>query len=117
MNEECAQALVELLFLTVNLDDRLSVPENDLLEKALVSLGWSLGGGGPVDVGRAHQAASGVAHCEAKTEAFLCERTTLLREAGHGAIAFEWIGRILGVDGLEAGEKYFLKRLQGMLFR
>jgi hypothetical protein len=116
MNEECAQALVELLFLTVNLDDRLSMPENELLEKALASFGWTAGEAGPVDVGRAYQASSGVAHCEARTEAFLRERTALLRAAGHSAIAFEWIGRMLGVDGLERGEKYFLKRLQGMLF-
>lgn len=116
MNQECAQALIELLLLTVNLDDRLTMPENEVLEKALASLGWSAGQAGPVDVGKAYQAASRVAHCEVETEAFMRERTAVLRAAGHSVIAFEWIGRILGSDGLEAGEKYFLGRLEGMLF-
>ncbi|MBN8456537.1 MAG: hypothetical protein J0M04_01635 [Verrucomicrobia bacterium] len=115
MNQECAQALVELLFLAVNLDDRLTMPENEVLEKALVSLGWSHGGSGPVDVTKAYQAVSAVTHCEAKTEEFLQSRAKLLKGAGHGIVAYDWIGRILGADGIDAGERYFLDRLERML--
>ena len=115
MNQECAQALVELLFLAVNLDDRLTMPENEVLEKALVSLGWSHGGSGPVDVTKAYQSVSAVAHCEARTEEFLQIRTKLLKDEGHGIVAYDWIGRILGADGIDAGEKYFLDRLERML--
>jgi len=116
MNKASAQALVELLFLTIYLDDRLSMPENEVLEKALTSLGWQPGSNEAVDVAAAYRVASEAAACELRTEDFLRERTALLKAEGHSSIAFEWLGRVLAVDGLEAGEKRFLIRLQGMLY-
>lgn len=116
MKKECTQALVELLFLAVYLDDRLSMPENVVLEKALESLGWQAGSVAAVDVAAAYRVASAAAACELKTESFLRERAGLLKAAGHSGIAFEWLGRLVAADGMDAGEKRFLLRLQGMLF-
>lgn len=116
MNKASTQAIVELLFLTIYLDDRLSMPEDEVLEKALTSLGWRPGSDEAADIARAYRLASEAAACELRTEEFLRERTALLKAEGHSSVAFGWLGRVLAVDGLEAGEKRFLDRLQGMLF-
>jgi hypothetical protein len=116
MNTEATNAIVELLFLAVYLDDRLSVPEDEVLEKALTTLGWQAGSSAGVDVAAAYRLASEAAACELKAEQFLRERTALLKAAGHSSIAFEWLGRVLAADGLEATEQRFLNRIQGLLF-
>lgn len=116
MNKESTRALVELLFLAVYLDDRLSVPEDEVLEKALTALGWQAGSSAAVDVAAAYRLASEAAACELKADQFLRERTAVLKAAGHSSIAFEWLGRVLAADGLEASEQRFLNRIQGLLF-
>ncbi len=116
MNKEAAQALIELLMLTIYLDDHMSLPENETLEKALASLGWTMEHGGPVDVGAAYRVAH-AAHCDPlQTEQFIKERTAILKQAGESSTALEWLGRLLGSDGIHASEMSFFNRVRGMLF-
>lgn len=116
MNQDATCALVELLFLAVYLDDRLSLPEDAVLEQALTALGWRAGNDATVDVAAAYRVASEAASCELRTDEFLRQRTALLKAEGHSSVAFEWLGRILAADGLEWTEQRFLKRLQALLF-
>ena len=116
MNKESTRALVELLFLAVYLEDRLSVPEDEVLEKALTAQGWQAGSSAAVDVAAAYRLASEAAASELKADQFLRERTAVLKAAGYSSIAFEWLGRVLAADGLEASEQRFLNRIQGLLF-
>lgn len=116
MNKESAQALIELLMLTIYLDDHMSLPENETLEKALSSLGWSMDHGGPVDVGAAYRVAHAAHLDPLETERFLKERTAIIKEAGESANALEWLGRMLGSDGMAPAEATFFNRVRGMLF-
>jgi hypothetical protein len=115
MNKDAAQALVELLMLTIYLDDHMSVPENETLEKALSSLGWSMNHGGPVDVGAAYRVAHAAHLDPVETERFLAERTAVLREAGETTAALEWLGMMLGSDGMAPAEESFFNRVRGLL--
>jgi hypothetical protein len=116
MNPEATKALVELLFLTVYLDDRLSLPEDAVLERALASLGWRAGSSAAVDISAAYRAASEAAACELKTDEFLRQRAAVIKAAGQSGVAFEWLGKLVGADGLDWAEKRFLQRLQALLF-
>jgi hypothetical protein len=116
MTKEATRALVELLFLTIYLDDRLSMPEDAVLEQALTRLGWRAGSDSAFDVAAAYRVASEAATCELKTEEFLTQRAALIKAEGHSSLAFEWLGKMLAADGLEEGEKRFLSRLQALLF-
>jgi hypothetical protein len=116
MSKEATKAIVELLFLTIYLDDRLSLPEDAVLERALTALGWRAGSNDAVDIAAAYKAASEAAACELRTDEFLRERAALLKAEGHSNVAFEWLGKLLGSDGLDAAEHRFMVRLQALLY-
>lgn len=116
MTKESAQALIELLMITIYLDEHVSVPENNVLERALASLGWTMQHGGPVDVGAAYRVARAAAASAEETERFVKDRTAVIKEAGQSSVAHEWLGRLLGSDGVTKVENEFINRLTKMMF-
>lgn len=116
MTQNSRQALVELLFLALYLDDFLSLAEDELLGKALDALGWESPNSREIFIFSAFSAAREAASCAAKTEQFLNERAELLHADGEEAAAMIWLHKILASDGLTANEAHFLGQLQARLY-
>ena len=87
-----------------------------MLEKALTDLGWEQSERTGPSVGQAFAAVREASGCEADKEKFLVEKSRSIREAGDSAKAFEWLGKVLGSDGLDRREVLFLEKVRGFLF-
>jgi hypothetical protein len=110
------QEIVDLLFLALYQDDHLSVEEDSMLQKALGALGWEESEKSGPSVVKAFEAVRKANACDETKETFLAERTLKIKEAGESAIAFEWLGKVLGSDGLDPAEERFFERAEKMLF-
>ena len=71
MTQESRQVVIELLFLSLYLDDHLSLAEDEVLNSALDSLGWDSPVSREKFIFSAFSKAREVATCPIKTEAFL----------------------------------------------
>jgi hypothetical protein len=116
MTEEARQSFVELILLAPYLDSHLSLTEDEVLEKALQAIGWSATRPGGINLGSAFASVREATACELKTDEFMQSRAAVLKAAGESSLAFEWLGRILGSDGVTGGENRFLKRAKSLLF-
>ncbi len=116
MDQTSQQNIVELLFLSLYQDNHLSIDEDSMLQKALIALGWKEHEESGPSVGKAFAAIREASACEADKENFLLERARAIKEAGHSLTAFEWLGKVLGSDGLDARESRFLERARQHLF-
>lgn len=116
MTEEARQSFVELILLAPYLDSHLSMTEDEVLEKALQAIGWNASQPGGICLVTAFATVREAAGCELKTEDFMKTRAAVIKEGGGSSLAFEWLGRILGSDGVSGEENRFLKRARGLLF-
>lgn len=116
MTQETRQVLIELLFLSLYLDDHLSLAEDELLTSALDSLGWESPTSREKFIFSAFSTAREAAGCPGKTESFLAERTVQIKRDGEEASAMTWLYRVLGSDGISPSEKRFLSQLEAKLF-
>lgn len=116
MTQEARQSFIELILLAPYLDSHLSITEDEVLEKALQTIGWNASQPGGICLTTAFATAREAASCEIKTEAFMQSRAAVLKAAGESSLAFEWLGRILGSDGVTGEENRFLKRAKSLLF-
>lgn len=116
MTQDCRKAIIELLFLSLYMDDHLSLAEDEVLNEALESLGWE----SPVPRERfifaAFASAREATADEAKAEAHFISRSDIIKRDGGEAEALIWLSRVLGADGLTATEKRFLSRLEQRLY-
>ncbi|MES2661506.1 MAG: hypothetical protein V4689_23000 [Verrucomicrobiota bacterium] len=116
MTQESRQVLIELLFLSLYLDDHLSLAEDDVLNDALDTLGWESPNPREKFIFRAFAGAREVASDAIKTEAFLTTRADLIKRNGDEAAALTWLYRVLGSDGISATEKHFLGQVEARLY-
>ncbi|MCU0752054.1 MAG: hypothetical protein MUC40_03305 [Akkermansiaceae bacterium] len=116
MNHDARQSFVELILLAPYLDSHLSLTEDEVLEKALQAIGWSSSQPGGLCLTSAFAAAREASSCELKADEFMQARAAVLKAAGESSLAFEWLGRILGSDGMTGGETRFLQRAKSLLF-
>lgn len=116
MTNETRKAMVELLLLAPYLDKHLSLVEDEALEQALKAVGWNPSRPDDVCLTSAFAVVREAGSCELKTHEFMLERTAILRSAGESNLAFEWLGRILGSDGMSQNESFFLKQAKSQLF-
>jgi len=116
MTLETRKAMIELLLLAPYLDRHLSQIEDEVLERALVSIGWSPSKADDVCLSTAFAVVREAGSSELKTEAFMQERARIIRSAGQSTLAFDWLGRILGSDGMDDAENRFLHRARCLLF-
>ena len=116
MDQTSQQNIIELLFLALYQDNHLSIDEDSMLQKALKALGWEESEQSGPSVGKAFAVVREANACEADKEGFLAERALAIKEAGHSLTAFEWLGKVLGSDGLDARESRFLERARQLLF-
>lgn len=116
MNQSSREALIELLFLSLYLDDHLSLAEDTALESALQTLGWESPRPKEIFILNAFARARDAASCEAKTNTFLLERAQIINEGKGSVDSLEWLGRVLGADGVSMSEARFLKKFHALLF-
>lgn len=116
MENDTRKAMVELLLLAPYLDKHLSLLEDEALERALTAIGWNPSRPGDVCLTTAFAKVREAGDCEIKTDRFMCERTAVIKAAGESSIAFEWLGRIIGSDGVSRAESGFLQRARNLLF-
>ena len=116
METSSQQDIVELLFLALYQDDHLSMEEDSMLNKALKALGWEESEKTGPSVSRAFDSVREANSSEETKESFLVERAARIKGAGESALALEWLGKVLGSDGLDRREELFLERAKNMLF-
>jgi hypothetical protein len=116
MTQETREVLIELLFLSLYLDEQLSLAEDELLTTALDSLGWDSPTSREQFIFAAFTKARETAACPIKTEAFLAARTGRIKRDGEEASALTWLYRALGSDGISPSEQRFLSQLEARLF-
>lgn len=116
MNHDTRRALIELLLLALYRDNHLSLLEDEALEKALRAIGWNASNPSDVSITAAFATAREACSCELKSEEFIKARASVIKASGESSLAFEWLGRILGADGMSGGENRFLRHAKQLLF-
>ncbi len=116
MTQGSREALIDLLFLSLYLDNHLSLAEDDVLGTALDSLGWESAEPREKHIWRAFSKAREAAACEIKTRDMMDARATVILADGEEGAALTWLSRVLGSDGLSYSEKQFLGRLEARFY-
>lgn len=116
MTQKSRESLIDLLFLSLYLDNHLSLAEDDVLTAALDALGWESAESREKHIWRAFSKARDVASCAIKTSEFLDARAAIIKQDGEEAAAITWLSRVLGSDGLSYSEQHFLKQLESRLY-
>ena len=116
MNQTSREAIIELLFLSLYLDDHLSMAEDAVIEDALVSLGWESEKPKDICILNAFARARRAIASEEATEAYIGDRVAVIQKDGQELVALEWLGKVLAADGLSQPEERFLQRLHDRLF-
>lgn len=116
MTQNSREAIIDLLFLSLYLDNHLSMAEDKALESALLSLGWDDEQPKDIFLLNAFARARKTSISEEKTHAFVQNRVAVIRADGQESTALEWLGKVLAADGLEQSEERFLHQLHDLLF-
>lgn len=116
MENDTRKAMVELLLLAPYQDKHLSMLEDEALERALTAIGYNPSTAGDFSLTTAFAKVREAGDCEIKTDQFMCERAAIIKAAGESSLAFEWLGRIIGSDGVGGHESGFLQRAKSLLF-
>jgi uncharacterized tellurite resistance protein B-like protein len=112
MTQESREALIELLFVSLYLDQHLSLNEDEVLTTAMDSLGWESPKPREQFIFSAFALAREASTCEQKTEEFLQCRVERIVSDGEKAAALTWLYRVLGADGISPSEQRFLNTLE-----
>jgi hypothetical protein len=75
----------------------------------LTRLGWEESEKTGSSAGKAFATVRGAYAREETKEIFLVERAARIKSAGESALALEWLGKVLGSDGLDRCEELFRK--------
>lgn len=116
MTQDSRQVLIELLFLSLYLDNQLSLAEDGVLNEALDTLGWESEQPRDKFILRAFASAREAAADAIKTEAYLDSRTGIIKRDATEAISLTWLYRVLSADGLTSEEKRFLDQIEKRLY-
>ena len=116
MTQNSREALIDLLFLSLYLDDRLSTAEDDVLTSALESLGWDSPASREKAISEAYITAREIAADALRAEQFINSKADVIKHNGDEVVAITWLSRTLNSDGLTYMEKGFLKQLETRLF-
>lgn len=116
MTQDARQVLIELLFLSLYLDNKLSLAEDTVFSEALETLGWESDSPRERFIFSAFTSAREAAADAIQTDAYLDSRTGVIKQAGEEGPALTWLYRVLGSDGISAEEKRFLDRIESRLY-
>jgi hypothetical protein len=116
MKQASRESIIELLFLSLYLDDHLSLAEDEVLTSALDAIGWESSQPREMCIFNSFSKAREAASCGIKTEEFLASRADVIKGAGDAATAITWLSKVLGADGISPSEARFLEKLEKRLF-
>lgn len=116
MTQNSRQSLIELLFLSLYLDDHLSLAEDEVLTDALNHLGWDSVHPRETFIFQAFANAREASTDGAKIEEFLNSHSDRIKTDGAAPQAITWLTKVLGADGISPSEERFLHRLEKRLF-
>ncbi|MBK1814101.1 hypothetical protein JIN84_00575 [Luteolibacter yonseiensis] len=116
MTQDSRQVLIELLFLSLYMDDHLSLAEDEVLNEALESLGWDSPQPREKFIFKAFASARDAITSLDKTRGFFDTRTAVIKKDGSEAESITWLSKVLAADGLTSTEKYFLAQLEQRLY-
>lgn len=116
MTQPSREAIIELLLLSLYLDDHLSMAEDAALESALQSLGWESEKPKDICILNAFARARRATASDESTRQYIDERVAVIQADGQEAVALEWLGKVLAADGLTQPEERFLHRLHDRFF-
>ncbi len=116
MTQNSREALIELLFLSLYLDNHLSLAEDGVLTDALNHLGWDTLRPRETFIFQAFANAREAAGEPAKVEEFLSKRAEVIRADGAVPQSYTWLTKVLGADGISPAEERFLHRLEKKLY-
>ena len=116
MTQTSREAIIELLFLSLYLDNHLSMAEDKALEDALQSLGWESEKPKDICILNAFARARRATSSEEATEEYIADRIAVIQRDGQELVALEWLGKVLAADGLTQPEERFLHRLHDRFF-
>lgn len=116
LDQPSREALVELLLLSLYLDDHLSLAEDETLSQALESIGWESSTPRDAFILRTFSQVRSVTASPLESDAFLDSRAAIIKQAGAAAPAITWLTRTLAADGISSSERRFLTRLEALLF-
>ncbi|MCW1883128.1 hypothetical protein OKA04_00205 [Luteolibacter flavescens] len=116
MTQDSREALIELLFLALYLDDHLSLAEDSVVTDALDSIGWDSEHPREICILKAFSRAREAYSCELKTEEYLSVRAEIIKKAGTESTALTWLYKVLGADGISDTEARYLKMLEKRWF-
>ena len=116
MKQASRESIIELLFLSLYLDNHLSLAEDDVLTSALDAIGWESSHPRELCIFNSFSKAREAASCGIKTEEFLATRSDVIKDAGDAATAITWLSKVLGADGISPSEARFLEKLEKRLF-
>jgi len=116
MTQDSREALIELLFLALYLDDHLSLAEDGVVSSALEAIGWDSPHPREICILNAFSKAREAHSCELKTEEYLTTRADVIKKAGAESTALTWLYKVLGADGISATEDRYLKKLEKRWF-
>jgi len=116
MTQDSREALIELLFLALYMDDHLSLAEDGVVSNALESIGWESAHPREICILNAFSKAREAHSCALKTEEFLAVRADVIKKAGAESTALTWLYKVLGADGISSTEERYLKQLEKRWF-
>lgn len=112
MTQNSREAIIELLFLSLYMDDHLSLAEDTVFTEALDSLGWESPTSRERFIFSAFSSSRIASASAEKTQDYFITRADRIRTEGGEAEALTWLTKVLAADGLTSTEKYVLDRLQ-----
>jgi predicted Zn-dependent protease len=116
LNQPSREALVELLLLSLYLDEHLSLAEDEVLGQALDAIGWDSPTPRDAFLLQTFSKVRSVSTSSLESDAFLESRAATIRGADASAPALTWMTRTLAVDGISSTERWFLAKLEGLLY-
>lgn len=116
MTQESRQALIELLFLALYLDNHLSLAEDEMLNEALESLGWDSPLPREEFILSAFESARAVADSPDRAQDFVITRAEVIKRDDEHAAGLTWLSKVLGADGVSPTEQYFLNKLEARFY-
>lgn len=116
MKQSTREAIIDLLFLSLYLDEKLSFAEDETFARALDDLGWESDQPRESHIWKAfNNARAAQGHLE-KVREFIDTRAEVIANEGGQAEAYTWLTRVLGADGIDNAERHFLERLERRFF-
>lgn len=112
MTQATREAIIDLLFLALYLDEKVSLAEDDVFTRALEELGWHSETPREAHVWKAFHAARAAFDDFEKVRDFVSTRADAIIRDGGQAESLTWLTRVLGADGIDATERHFLNQLE-----